>query len=364
MKLSLALVVLPFLAASPAYAQRTVVVPSAPSCRGCVIRVERVASLGGVADPGHLGEFGSVSVDRRGRYYVTTIASPHELHVFDGAGRYLRKVGRQGDGPGEFRIAAAPVFARGDTMYVLDVVAARVTRLSPSYGVLGTFRVPLGRDPQILVTGQNQLLLHAAIPTADRVGLPLHLLDERGRISRSFGAVRPTVRPDLPFLNVRRVAAGRENRIWSAYLNRYVVEAWDSRGVLHLALERRPGWFAPWLEPGPSPRLAPPRPLVAAIREDAQGRVWVLLHVADQNWRKRALRRVGSEYEITPEDQDHFYDTVIEVLDPRTGRLVASARHPRYVRGFAGDGLLYTYREDADGVPAYEVWRTRLTSPR
>jgi hypothetical protein len=68
-------------------------------------------------------------------------ALPAVVRVFDPTGRHLRNIGREGDGPGEFREPAALV-GRGDTLVVLDQRGRR-TRFSPTGTVLGTDPIAL-----------------------------------------------------------------------------------------------------------------------------------------------------------------------------------------------------------------------------
>lgn len=55
-------------------------------------------------------------------------------------------------------------------------------------------------------------------------------------------------------------------------------------------------------------------------------------------------------------------DTVVEVLDPRTGRLISSLRTDHVFFWWAGD-MLYSYGEEDDGNLFIDVWRFRLIQP-
>lgn len=64
-------------------------------------------------------------------------AGEHELRFYDQTGHFIRTVGRQGNGPGEFQF---PVGLRrsGDTLSVVDMVANRLTEIAPDGQVLRT----------------------------------------------------------------------------------------------------------------------------------------------------------------------------------------------------------------------------------
>lgn len=62
------------------------------------------------------------------------VSESNDAHVkvFDATGRYLRRIGRNGDGPGEFRVAF--LAARGDTLLVQDPQTARASTFRISDG--------------------------------------------------------------------------------------------------------------------------------------------------------------------------------------------------------------------------------------
>ena len=119
-----------------------------------------VVDIGGGPDP-H-GEFtpGIEAVRLRGGQIV--IAEHHELRWFDRRGRWLRSVGRQGSGPGEFRqINLLAQF--GDSVLVYDFALRRVSVFDSAgnYG-RGTTIVDadtLGETFPVGVLGDGRLLL-------------------------------------------------------------------------------------------------------------------------------------------------------------------------------------------------------------
>lgn len=61
-----------------------------------------------------------VEIGADGRIYVTQSQTPHVL-VLDSEGRLLRRVGRAGEGPGEFQFGAGGMGWIGDTLWVGDI---------------------------------------------------------------------------------------------------------------------------------------------------------------------------------------------------------------------------------------------------
>lgn len=62
---------------------------------------------------------------------VVPSAGDHEIRVFDRSGTLVRRLGRQGRGPGEFE-RVGPAWAHGDTIEVFDIALQRITRFPPN----------------------------------------------------------------------------------------------------------------------------------------------------------------------------------------------------------------------------------------
>lgn len=110
-------------------------------------------------------------------HIVVANSGTHELRFYDVAGRHLRSVGREGDGPGEFRALGRILRLAGDTLVVYDSNLRRLSWFSPEGRFLRSASV--GGDAAIipLVTGafdDNSLLAHAGVvfrPGANPTGV-------------------------------------------------------------------------------------------------------------------------------------------------------------------------------------------------
>jgi hypothetical protein len=96
-------------------------------------RVEPVARAGEGDGPGGLTTVSGVTVSRDGTLYVAQ-PQEHVVKVYDSAGRYLRSIGREGAGPGEFE-RPSTLGWRGDTLWVADAPQIRIGLFRPD----GTF---------------------------------------------------------------------------------------------------------------------------------------------------------------------------------------------------------------------------------
>jgi hypothetical protein len=95
---------------------------------GAAWRAEEDLRLGNATGigPTLFGEIGAVEADSLGRIWVLE-RQAKELRVFDARGRHVRTIGREGEGPGEFRDPIGLAWAPDGTLWVVDPGAARFT---------------------------------------------------------------------------------------------------------------------------------------------------------------------------------------------------------------------------------------------
>lgn len=344
-------------------AQEVLEVGSLPSCGQCRLELQHVLTLDPRGPEGLLvGEPASVARTPDGRLLVTQHQSPHELLVFDSAGGYHATVGRRGSGPGEYRGLEHVSLAENGEAVLVDNTNGRITWLSTDLEVTRTERSPAPLVHRLMQVGPDRFIANASM--AQGTGLPLHSIDlESGQV-RSFGTVLPVPRPGLPWANLRALALAGNGRVWSAYRTQYVLELWDTAGALVKTLARRTSWFQPYVER----RVGsgePAQPWLMAIRENLEGQLLSLVTVPIDDYRRvlgppRETPR-GPRYDVSRKDQ--LFDTIVEVIDPETGELVASERLPQYLLDFLDDQHVYGYRLSPDGNPLIDVWRLRLVGP-
>lgn len=348
--------------AQPVSGQDTLVVSSTATCPECSIEFEEVVTLGSAEDPELLPPpIVHVVRTEAGRYFAISRlgAGRDRLFVFGPEGEFVGTTGRAGDGPGEFRMIAWHVTDELDSLFVFDQLGNRLTVFSPADSVVRTERISLSPEPihGAVRLGPQEWVLAQAIPTPERAGYPLHLI-QSGRIVRSFGSQNPRVLPDWPSLNVRHITSGAGRTVWSVQPDRYEVELWDPEGSLRKVLRRDAPWFPRRERRGRVMGQEPPDPLVQAVRVLANGHLAVLVSVPDSHWRPRS-REAG---EFGPRGLGYErveYETVIEIIDPSSGRLIASGRHPEFMFGFLGDDLVVSRRVDEWGFLYLDVWRWR-----
>lgn len=337
--------------------QERVAIPDEVSCARCRVELQRLTTVGDSAGPGMLAQQGTVVVDSRGRVFAFTNFDPSRIQVFDRSGRHLTTIGRPGSGPGEFRGVVTAAIGPGDTLIALDFENSRLAVFDPELRFQR--HVPLPGISFQFVPAAGNLVLAGELRTRDPTADPLQLVDSVGRVLRRFGGGAGSV--NAGFYNAwRQIGPGARGMVWSARVNEYRLELYDTSGEWRMSLVRRPSWFEPWITRG-NPNQQRPLALIRGVRQVGE-RLWVLVHVPDARWEPRPPTQCGGPGMLCTADADweRIYDTVVEIIDLPTRRVVASTRVPQRLLGFAGDGVVASYEEDADGNPRYAIWRLVL----
>lgn len=157
----------------------------------------------------------ALEVGSDGLIYVTEGSVP-EIRVYDGEDRVVRRIGRQGEGPGEFQFPAS-FGVVGDTVWAWDQRLRRITLFDREGRVLSTARVepvqvalpagyasvlpwrmrPDGRftSRASMVGGLRPDDPPTGVRPTDSIPVPLVLFDTRGQVTDTIGwAGRPPPR--------------------------------------------------------------------------------------------------------------------------------------------------------------------------
>ena len=360
--------------AAAANGQTNRVLSGPATCQQCRIELEEVVAFGDSIGPGMLREQSSVATDSRGRFYATSNHDP-TIAVFDGRGRFLRTIGRQGQGPGEFVRRPLMLFGPGDSLYAIVGDTRRMTVFSPEYEVARTVTLSTTLSSAVRLP-DGRFLLSGLSRSAESIGHPLHLVDQQGAHVRSFGSTTVpdryggTVRMGRDALidAARRLAAPVGPNLWTAKFNDYVLEQWSLDGRKLAQMIRQVPWFPP------NANVRPPAnatagthrepPQMRSLSEDTAGRLWTLTTVPDRDWQPRTLPAAPGGGTYTPDSLRHkLHDSVLEVIDPARGEVLATRTFDTLFMSFIAPDLLVSFTEDAGGNPRYVVWRVRLVSP-
>lgn len=309
-----------------------------------------------------VASFGDIDVMKDGRVLIAEMFSDRFLIVSPG-GKEARWVGRGGAGPGEYGFVRL-VRSDGDRIHVFDQTNARRTVLDEDLNVVHSNPMFVQLQFDGVILGDSAYVVNGTLNTPDQIGYVLHLFDAEGGAMRSFdelpGAYGVPGGPIAP--KDRWLATDRAGRVWSARRQEYRIDLWNPwTGIRELSLVRMADWFParldaaeaePW---GPD---TPGQPWVSDIAADADGRLWLAVSVASPEWAEcfgESPESGAAEYI----EGCVLFDTLVEVIDPVAGRVLASTRLPHHFWSiWEGLGLSGGY--DEFGFPTFQLWNLQL----
>jgi hypothetical protein len=171
---------------------RHVVNPSADNVPNLVLATTEIWRRGGEEDKAVFGVIGEVVRDRRGNTYLLD-NQLSLVHVIAPDGKYSGTVGREGEGPAEFRMASGVVLLSDSVLCVTQVMPPRAVRMSVSGRAVGDH--PLTRDLVTaylngcaVVDGRLAVKIGQMVKDVSTLGLrtTYGVLDEKGNLSTTY----------------------------------------------------------------------------------------------------------------------------------------------------------------------------------
>jgi hypothetical protein len=170
------------------------------------------------------------------------------LRVFDMNGKFLAKVGRQGEGPGEFRFPTALDVSSNGHIFVCDIGLGRITEFENDLKPIRTVRpgVAVGGVYNMIVLEHEIVIGSATSGGPDAVNV-IHVFDrETGEHIRSFGALPPAPSERVSrLIGVGRLRLAKDGSLWYTYVAPYIIENYTLDGKLRRRIERPAEWLPP-----------------------------------------------------------------------------------------------------------------------
>lgn len=363
-------IVVAFLVAAPRSADsqaqaRVIRIPDAPTCTSCSVVLQHITTLGGFDGPGEIDRAPiSIREDWLGRFWILPGYGPNYLaRVYSAKGAYVGTVGREGEGPGEFRGPAALMPLPGDSMLVVDPMLSRATVVSADlkpHRAMRYFRADIW--PEFALDWPRSVILEGWIPTGKQAGNQLHRVSLAGaepQILNSFSTdLSPWLRRhDWPAV-VRAVA--EPSGFWTYNEYRYRFSRWSADGKMIADFERDAPWFPrkDKLNPSGNKDTPPASTLVRIIPGDEQ-RVWSIVKVASPNWKRAWEHTVSAghgELEGNSIGWEYLHDAIVEEIDLKSARVLSRTRIEKWVIGALDGGRVATYEVDSRGMPRVVIY--------
>ena len=360
-KYAMVLLVAPLILTSALQAQHPITLVPQTNPHTIHVNVENVLEgdwISGGADINRMHDGRLIYVPSQGADHFTVVASDGVAH---------RTIGRFGEGPGEYGFIRW-VRADNDGFHVFDVALMRHTILESTFDVRDTKRLNVGYlGWDVAVLNDNSYVINASVPTSDRIGYALHLIDSAGDVRQSFDELAGGFGlPGSESKLSRSLALDKSTpgRVWSAHRTNYQLDLWDvGTGQRVQTLLRNANWFRAHETTGTPNREQPHGPLLIDADQDVDGRLWVLIRRPSSRWRE-SFRKLpeGAHPELGGymlEDLNAAYETIIEVIDPENACVIAHIVVDEALFALS-KGWAVSYRQREDGTPTLQLWRLRL----
>jgi hypothetical protein len=336
-----------------------------PQCASCRIELTRVTVIAD-ADTGLIGPDPIIARAGDGRIAMAG-RGMQGIAIFDDAGRYLRTVGRRGQGPMEFATITAMRFASDGALHVHDAGNRRESLLNPRLdSAYSRPAVTALWGNTFLLLPNGELLITGLIAGREARGNLFHRLTSDRTVAASFGPQATVPPPRDPRHDFRSISTMAADHFWASHFSSQRLEQWSVTGQLLRVLEGAPAWLEGSLRPHTRVTslktvMEPPPPFIVSSRLANERTMWLLGIVPERRWRAPKLTQVGSEFAVQDSGPMHeLFDTIIEVIDPIAGTLLARSRVDQYFNQFADGEHLARRLELPSGEVVVEIWRLRV----
>lgn len=332
------------------------------SCTTCRIVVKPGVVLGNEDGEGIFDRIPSRAlIGEKGHIFVAVRPGRSLAYEFDSSGRFIRRIGRHGHGPGEYEEATGLLKGLNDSIVILDIRQLRRSVLSPAGKFVRSTPMPL-QSVLALQMRNGQQIVFSSSGSSEQVGRLFHVIDNVGSYVRSFGdAPMGAVMTDGQSRGLL-LAPSQGNTFWAHSYVRYVVQRWDQSGRLLSTLVRNAPWFRTDVPISTGQDGTRPTGTFVGVREDNQGVLWTVVNVASDNWQKAlgspTIIRGSRNYRNIRNDL--LFDSIVEAIDPIKGEVIQSIRIPGLISLFASDRTVGKYYEDGAGIPRLQLLHLEL----
>ncbi len=274
--------------------------------------------------------------------------------VFDRSGRFVQAVGRQGGGPGEYQSKSDVMSLPGDSILVLDPVSARASVLSPDLKYVRSLSYPFTFGQGVVLRWPDSVLVSGTTNGRRASADPLYLMNfaqSAVGVTKNFGSVGGALRPGYSRDIRQHINTTKRGDIITVDHAAYDITIWKRLGAERTQLQRRPTWFSTPSASGLGPN-APPPPAIGGTWIDESGRLWVATRVPAPTWKSAwAGVQMAREIKTSSIAFELLYDTVLEVIDLSSARVLARKQLDGWILDVLPGGRLVKYNVDITGEP-------------
>lgn len=311
-------------------------------CETC-LRVVPVVELSTADGPIVPSRRQSVLRTADGHYLISHLfVDPPQIAVYDSTGRYLQLYDRPGRGPGELRSPPMLLPAPRNTVWALD--QERVIEFDGGLRPIRTMNLgaPMAVVAVLPLSPARVIVSRRSMMGAPTDPFAVAFMDSAWNITRTIENVEGGYGIHL--------TATPDGGFWTIAANRLLLRLYSADGEVFrtirvadetlLAYDTQPGQGYEGYE-------VPPRPLHTAIHAIDADHILLLTRVTGSEWQPRASNQM---FRPSEDDDNRSFDTVLTVVDGRTGKIVARRTVPESLREVQrAPGLFHTTRVDDVG---------------
>ncbi len=201
------------------------------------------------------GVISQIQTDEAGNIYLLD-SQLNQVKVFSRDGEFIRDIGREGEGPGEFRSPTSMFFTRDGNVAVLQLAPGKIVLLTPEGEPAGEHPLPVREDGGMMILiggnyrGGNFVLAAAANAFAEgRFDQTRYLasVDPEGKEAARYHTETRTIDFASPVLDDkvwdtfdRRWTIGVDGRVYACTsYDDYRIQIWKADGTPDRIIERK-----------------------------------------------------------------------------------------------------------------------------
>ena len=230
--------------------------PAEPMESPKTIQLEELWRVGGDTDneDEFFGVISQILIDERGDVYILDMQL-NQVGVYSEDGEFLRVVGREGEGPGEFRNPSGMFFTPSGEIGVIQTMPGKIVLLTKDGEPAGDFPLPSPEGAGFIVLvggfahGDNVVLQMADMGMGEgewhQNRYLISVSPEGKELTRYFGNTRQIIFAN-PVMNDmdwdtfdRRWSIDAQGRVYAAVdYNEYQIHVWNADGSLDRVIQR------------------------------------------------------------------------------------------------------------------------------
>jgi hypothetical protein len=241
--------------------KKVVANPASPIKDATTVEMEELWRLGGFSDneDEFFGVIADIEIDEAGNVYLLD-SQLAEVKIYDKDGNFVNAIGREGEGPGEFRRPSALFFTDNGNVAVVQTIPGKIVILTPEGDPAGEFPIPKPEDGgfQLLIGASAQadnVVLFMARTNFDQEAKKwsrtdyLAKVDEDGNQLAEYARKTKTINMADPVLDdamwdtfERRWAVATDGKVYACEsYDDYEISVWNADGSFDKQITRKYG---------------------------------------------------------------------------------------------------------------------------